>query len=85
MARSATFRSRAPGAARAPRGGRAAATAAPLLARAIQCSVGREPIDTILLHPFAVVLTLAIQWTALLRRRFGQATEWRGRAYLAEN
>lgn len=63
----------------------ALATAAPLLARMVQCRLACEPPATVLLHHAGVLLTLAIQWTAILRRRFGRPTEWRGRAYLAEN
>lgn len=61
------------------------ACAAPLAARLIQARLCREPATAILLHPFGILLTLAIQWTALIRRGFGRTTEWRGRAYLAEN
>lgn len=63
----------------------ALACAAPLLARLIQARLCREPAGAILLHPFGILLTLAIQWTALVRRGIGRTTEWRGRAYMAEN
>ncbi len=42
--------------------------------------VSGEPLATIPLHPATVVVALAIQWTALLRRRAGAAT-WKGRRY----
>lgn len=61
------------------------ACAAPLIARLIQARLCREPLGAVLLHPFGILLTLAIQWTALVRRGIGRTTEWRGRAYLAEN
>ncbi|WP_245572898.1 glycosyltransferase [Lichenihabitans psoromatis] len=57
----------------------------PLVARTIQSRVAGEPLSTVPLHPLGILVTLAIQWTALARRRFGRPTEWRGRAYLAEN
>lgn len=61
------------------------ACVAPLLARLIQARLCREPAGAILFHPFGILLTLAIQWTALVRRGIGRTTEWRGRAYMAEN
>lgn len=61
------------------------ACAAPLAARLIQARLCREPVAAVLLHPFGILLTLAIQWTALVRRGIGRTTEWRGRAYMAEN
>lgn len=48
------------------------------LAQAIKC---REPILAVLLHPLGIVLTLAIQWSALLAAHRGQTVEWRGRTY----
>ena len=63
----------------------ALACAASLVARLIQAGVTREPLSIIPLHPFGIVLTLAIQWTALVRRRAGRVTEWRGRSSLAES
>lgn len=41
----------------------------------------REPIWTIPLHPVAVSVALAIQWTALVRGWMGKAEGWKGRAY----
>lgn len=63
----------------------ALACAAPLAARLLQARVCREPAGAILLHPLGILLTLAIQWTALVRRGIGRTTDWRGRAYMAEN
>jgi hypothetical protein len=42
-----------------------------------------EPAWTILLHPAAVVVALAIQWTALARFLMGRKEGWKGRAYAA--
>jgi len=52
-----------------------------LIARLAQAFKCREPILAVLLHPLGVVLTLAIQWTALLAAYRGRSVEWRGRAY----
>lgn len=54
---------------------------APLAARLLQARRCREPLGAIPLHPFAVLATLALQWTALLRSRLGVETAWRGRTY----
>ncbi|MBP0462660.1 glycosyltransferase [Roseomonas sp. PWR1] len=43
----------------------------------------REPSWTILLHPVAVLVALAIQWTALVRFLMGRKEGWKGRAYAA--
>ncbi len=61
------------------------ACAMPLLARALQARAAREPATAIPLHPLAVLATLAIQWTALVRRVRGRPTLWRGRAYVGES
>lgn len=42
-----------------------------------------EPAWTILLHPAAVMVALAIQWTALVRFLMGRKEGWKGRAYAA--
>ena len=41
----------------------------------------REPLATIPLHPCTVLVALAIQWTALLRRERTRTALWRGRSY----
>jgi hypothetical protein len=41
----------------------------------------REPWWTIPLHPVAVTVALAIQWTALVRGLLGKSEGWKGRAY----
>jgi hypothetical protein len=41
----------------------------------------REPWWTIPLHPAAVAVALAIQWTALTRGLLGKSEGWKGRAY----
>ncbi|MBR0652167.1 glycosyltransferase [Roseomonas terrae] len=43
----------------------------------------REPLWTVPLHPFAVVVALGIQWTALVRALLGRHEGWKGRAYAA--
>lgn len=43
----------------------------------------REPGWTVLLHPAAVAVALAIQWTALPRALLGRKEDWKGRAYAA--
>lgn len=42
-----------------------------------------EPSWTILAHPVAVAVALAIQWTALTRFLMGRKEGWKGRAYAA--
>ncbi|WP_426954886.1 glycosyltransferase [Muricoccus radiodurans] len=42
-----------------------------------------EPSWTIPLHPAAIAVALAIQWTALVRTRLGRPAGWKGRAYRA--
>jgi hypothetical protein len=44
----------------------------------------REPWWTIPLHPLAVAVALAIQWTALVRGLMGKQASWKGRAYTAD-
>ena len=41
----------------------------------------RQAIVATLLHPLAVLLLVAVQWDALLRRLFGRPSLWKGRAY----
>ena len=41
----------------------------------------REPWWTVPLHPLTVLLTLALQWTALVRGALGYPAGWKGRAY----
>jgi hypothetical protein len=47
-------------------------------AQAIKC---REPWQAVVLHPLGIILTLAIQWTALIGYYRGKSVEWRGRSY----
>jgi hypothetical protein len=44
----------------------------------------REPWWTVPLHPAAVAVALAIQWTALVRSALGRKAGWKGRAYEAK-
>jgi glycosyl transferase family 2 len=41
----------------------------------------RQPLDGALLHPLAIVVFLAIQWTALGRKLLGRPAGWKGRTY----
>lgn len=43
----------------------------------------REPWWTVPLHPFTILVALAIQWTALVRSALGRPAGWKGRAYPA--
>jgi len=57
------------------------ATAAAFLPRLAAAERFRQPWDGALLHPLAIVLFLAIQWTALGRRLAGRPAAWKGRSY----
>ena len=59
----------------------AAACVGPLVARLAQAVICREPLASVPLHPFAIVLLLALQWLALARRWAGKPETWRGRSY----
>ena len=61
----------------------ALACAGPMLARLVQAIACREPLRSVPLNPFAVVLLLALQWLALARRWAGRPETWRGRSYPA--
>lgn len=52
------------------------------LRAAITRRVG-EPYWTVALHPAAVIVALAIQWTALTRFLLGRKEGWKGRSYAA--
>jgi len=41
----------------------------------------RQPMESALLHPFGMLVLLAIQWYALGRSMMGGKSVWRGRAY----
>lgn len=41
----------------------------------------RQPLDSALLHPVAILVFLALQWTALGRKLLGRPSGWKGRAY----
>jgi hypothetical protein len=55
-----------------------------LVARTLQALRLREPLMVVPLYPLGVVVTLAIQWTALVRRLIRIETAWRGRTYRAQ-
>ncbi|HYF07499.1 MAG TPA: glycosyltransferase [Acetobacteraceae bacterium] len=52
-----------------------------LALRAAVTAKAREPWWTVPLHPIAVLVALAIQWTALTRSALGRQAAWKGRAY----
>ena len=56
----------------------------PLASRLSQARAVGEPLAAIPLHPLGVLVTLAIQWTALIRRWRRRPTIWRGRVYMGE-
>jgi cellulose synthase/poly-beta-1,6-N-acetylglucosamine synthase-like glycosyltransferase len=58
-----------------------AAALVSLATRAAITLVTREPAVTIPLHPLAVLVALAIQWGALLRRKGAGTPLWKGRSY----
>jgi hypothetical protein len=58
-----------------------AATACLALARTLQAIKCRDSAATVFLHPFGILLTLAIQWRALFRALRGGRVTWRGRSY----
>jgi Glycosyl transferase family 2 len=58
-----------------------AAAVAGLLFRLVLAARLRQPLSTVPLHPVAIAMTLAIQWSALAASWRGRSTEWRGRAY----
>lgn len=41
----------------------------------------RQPVLAALLHPVGILIVLAIQWCALLRRALGRPQSWKGRTY----
>ena len=47
---------------------------------ALALKVRQHPLSVVL-HPIGVIVTLAIQWSALLGRRRGAQAHWRGRLY----
>lgn len=60
-----------------------AGTAAALAVRLAAAVRFRQPVDGALLHPLAILVFLAIQWTALGRRLLGRPAAWKGRSYAA--
>ncbi|MFC0408616.1 glycosyltransferase [Roseomonas elaeocarpi] len=68
-----------------PAPGAAVALVASYAFRSLVTWRGREPSWTIPLHPAAILVALAIQWTALIRAAMGRKEGWKGRAYSASN
>ncbi len=62
----------------------AVACAAALIPRLLACRRFRQPLQSALVHPVAIVLLLAIQWYALARKLTGGAIVWKDRAYAGE-
>lgn len=60
-----------------------AATGVALAPRLAAVMRFRQPLDGALLHPLAILIFLAIQWTALGRRLLGRPAAWKGRRYAA--
>ena len=56
-----------------------------LLPRAIAIRRFHQPLLGMLLHPFAVVALIAIQWAGLFRFISGKPTAWKGRTCAASN
>lgn len=56
-------------------------TIAGLSSRLMAVERFRQPLDGALLHPLAILIFLAIQWTALGRRLLGRPEAWKGRSY----
>ncbi len=61
------------------------AAALALLPRAIAIRQFHQPLLGMLLHPFAVVGLVAIQWAGLIRFVSGKPTAWKGRACTPAN
>ncbi len=61
----------------------ALACAGPIAARLMQAIGCQEPLRSIALNPFAIVLLLGLQWVALSRKWAGRSEIWRGRSYTA--
>ena len=59
----------------------AAATLGMLAVRVAAAIRFRQRVTGALLHPVAVLVLVALQWDALLRRLAGQPAAWKGRAY----
>jgi len=62
----------------------AAALATSLLPRVLEAIRFRQSPASVLAHPLAVAVFLAIQWFALVRRSLGLKTAWRGRRLAAQ-
>lgn len=55
-----------------------------LLPRMLATVRFRQPMRSALLHPLGILVLLAIQWFALVRKLRGGAVSWRSRAYVGE-
>ena len=56
-----------------------------MLPRFLACWRFCQPLRSALLHPLGILVLLAIQWYALLRRIFGGPVTWKTRAYAADS
>lgn len=52
-----------------------------LLPRVLALRRFHQPLLSAVLHPFAIVALLGIQWAGLVRWLFGRPAHWRGRSY----
>ncbi len=59
------------------------AVAAAWLPRWLAVARFRQDWRSALLHPFGILILLAVQWYSLARKLRGGAVSWRGRAYAA--
>ncbi len=59
----------------------AAATLA-VLPRLLACVRFRQPLDSVVLHPFGILVLLVLQWWALIRHLRKRPSSWKGRAYV---
>ena len=62
----------------------AVACVAAILPRLLACRRFSQPLRSAAVHPFAILLLLAIQWYALARKLTGGAITWKDRAYAGE-
>lgn len=61
-----------------------AAMAGACLPRLLATHRFRQPLRSALLHPVGILVLLAIQWYALLRKALGGAVSWKERSYAGE-
>ena len=62
-----------------------AAIASVLITRLVLAARFRQPVSTALLHPVAIVVLLAMQWTGVVRWLSGKPARWKAREYASES